>query len=528
MKPLIQLAFFFALFAARTWVCAGEKSAAAARATAVAPYVDDLTVAVDHVDHSRVDVGPLVETLARLMPEAKDEIGRVQGEAAKRIGLFLQAGGKDVYITVSFGGPGPFPRVLAVFPIPAGADEKAVRAVLQVPADTGRRIGDALVIRLPPMEKQPFEIRASQRPELTAAFEAAGDGAAQAVLIPPAYTRRVIEELMPQLPKEIGSGPSSILTRGLWWAAVGIDLSPRPGLHVVIKSQDPSAAEALRRKWAEVLRLAGQHEEVRRVVPQLGQVAPLLTPRVEGDRLILTFDHKTAAIDTLFAAIETPLQQIRSAAQRSQATNNLQQVALAMHNFYDVHKHFPAAASCSPDGKPLLSWRVYLLPFVEQKHLFDQFHLKEPWDSPHNKTLIGQMPAVFHSPRSKAEKGKTNYLAPVGNGALYVSSRDEPQFKQITDGTSNTIMVVEVDDPHAVVWTKPADFSFDPKNPQKGIGSLYEGGFNTAFCDGFVRFISRSIDPKTLAALFTRAGGELVRLAVIAGLFWQGRCLGVR
>jgi prepilin-type processing-associated H-X9-DG protein len=89
-------------------------------------------------------------------------------------------------------------------------------------------------------------------------------------------------------------------------------------------------------------------------------------------------------------------------------------------------------------------------------------------------------------------------------------ARDEPQFKQITDGASNTIMLVEVGDPHAVVWTRPDDFSFDPKDPQKGIGSLYEVGFNAAFCDGSVRFISRSIDPKTLAALFTRAGGEAV------------------
>jgi prepilin-type processing-associated H-X9-DG protein len=157
-----------------------------------------------------------------------------------------------------------------------------------------------------------------------------------------------------------------------------------------------------------------------------------------------------------------------------------------------------------------LSWRVYLLPFLEQKPLFDQFHLNEPWDSPHNRTLIPQMPAVFRPAASKAEKGKTNYLAPVGNGALYASPADEPQIKQITDGTSQTIMLVEVDDRHAVTWTQPDDLAFDPKDPLGGIGSAYEGGFNTAFCDGSVRFLLRSINPKTLAALFTRAGGEAI------------------
>ena len=256
-----------------------------------------------------------------------------------------------MFITVSLGGS----RVLAIFPIPAGTDEKAIRAAPAIPTEAGRRIGDALVIRLPPMENQSFEIRPSQRPELTAAFEAAGDGAAQGVLIPPAYTRRVIEELMPQLPKEIGGGPSRHSDPRRLVGGGGDRPASASALHLVIKSQDASAAEAFRKKWAEVLRLAGQHEEVRRVVPQLGQVAPLLTPKVEGDRLILTFDQKTAAIDTLVAAIEMPLQKMHSAAQRSQSLDNLKQIALAMHNYIDMSKHFPAAASCGPNGKPLLS-----------------------------------------------------------------------------------------------------------------------------------------------------------------------------
>jgi prepilin-type processing-associated H-X9-DG protein len=245
-------------------------------------------------------------------------------------------------------------------------------------------------------------------------------------------------------------------------------------------------------------------------VPQLDQVAPLLTPKVEGDRLLLTLDSKTAAIDTLEAAIATALGQARDAASRTQSMNNLKQIALAMFNYVDVEKHFPAAASFGPDGKPLLSWRVYILPYIEQKQLFDQFHLKEPWDSPHNKTLIGKMPAIYRSPKSKAAQGKTNYLVPVGNGALYATSRDEPQIKDIKDGTSNTIMVVEVDDQHAVTWTRPDDYAFDPKDAKNGIGSLFGGGFNAAFCDGSVQFLSGSIDAKMLAALFTRAGGEAV------------------
>ena len=508
MKTSIPFVFLAVVLAASSWVRAGDQPDAAARAKAVAPFVNETTVVVGHVDVSRAPIGPTAARIARLVPDAKDQIEGVRAEAARHIEQFLQAGGKDVYFTVSLGDSGLLPTALAIIPLSASADENRVRAAMEIPATAGRRIGDALVIRLPPNDSRPIEIQSSPRAELTAAFEAAGDGTGQALLIPPSYSRRVVEELLPQLPKEMGGGPSSVLTQGISWAAARIDLPPQPALHLVVKARDADAAEALHGKWAEILRLAGQDKEVRGHLPQFEQIAALLSGKVDGDRLVLSLDGKTA--DKLLSALEMPLEKARSSAGRAQSMNNLKNLALAMFMYSDAHNHFPAAASSGPDGKPLLSWRVYILPFIAQEQLFNQFHLNEPWDSPHNKMLIEKMPAVFHSPRSKAEKGKTNYLAPVGNGALYASRRDEPQMKDIKDGASNTIMMIEVDDPHAVIWTKPDDFSFDPKDPKQGIGSAVESGFNAAFCDGSVRLLRSSIDAKTLSALFTRAGGELV------------------
>jgi prepilin-type processing-associated H-X9-DG protein len=151
---------------------------------------------------------------------------------------------------------------------------------------------------------------------------------------------------------------------------------------------------------------------------------------------------------------------------------------------------------------------VAILPYTEYDKLYREFHLDEPWDSPHNKALIEKMPAVFRSPKSKSAKGYTNYVVPVGGGALYSTQNDEPTNRHITDGMSDTIMLVEVGDEHAVPWTKPDDLSFDPQEPSKGIGRLYERGFNAAFCDGSVHFNNKSVDDKTLKAIFTRAGGE--------------------
>jgi hypothetical protein len=212
------------------------------------------------------------------------------------------------------------------------------------------------------------------------------------------------------------------------------------------------------------------------------------------------------------------IQSAREAARRSQAANNLKQIALAMHNYHDTFRGFPASYSADKDGKPLLSWRVHVLPYIEQQALYEQFHLDEPWDSEHNQSLIERMPPVYRSPNSNAAPGKTNYLGVRGKEKVFVAPKQDFQGKwplgtgmqEILDGTSNTIMVVEVNDETAVTWTKPDDFEPDEENPLKGLLGLRPGGFQAGLCDGSVRFFAGSIDPKVLKAMFTKAGGEVV------------------
>jgi hypothetical protein len=209
-------------------------------------------------------------------------------------------------------------------------------------------------------------------------------------------------------------------------------------------------------------------------------------------------------------------------AQRSQATNNLKQFGIAMHNFHDVHSRFATSVK-DEDGKPLLSWRVQLLPFVDQAPLFNKSRMNESWDSPHNKALIKHIPPTYVAPGGKVDAGKTNYVGFHHEKAIF-TDEDKMHFRDIVDGTSNTIMVVEADDDHAVIWTKPEDLNFDEKKPHTGLGKLRQGGFLATMCDGAVHFIPSTIAAETLLRLVFRNDGKAIDFNEIrAGVIRQPR-----
>jgi prepilin-type processing-associated H-X9-DG protein len=193
-----------------------------------------------------------------------------------------------------------------------------------------------------------------------------------------------------------------------------------------------------------------------------------------------------------------------------EAQNNLKEIGLALHNYLDKHKTFPATASYDKEGKPLLSWRVHILPEIGEEALYKEFHLDEPWDSEHNKKLVEKMPAVFKHPQFD-EAGTTVYLAVVGKRAAFEGKAGR-KIQHFTDGTSNTILVVEAAAEKAVPWTKPEDWEFDPEKEidTRDLGGL--GGsdfFNALFADGHVEAYIREFDLEALKKMFTRAGGEI-------------------
>jgi prepilin-type processing-associated H-X9-DG protein len=211
----------------------------------------------------------------------------------------------------------------------------------------------------------------------------------------------------------------------------------------------------------------------------------------------------------LVALLLPAVQSAREAARRAQCTNNLKQIALAMHNHHSAMNTFPTDI-VDKNGKPLLSWRVAILPYLEQGDLYNKFKLDEPWDSPHNKALLKEIPKVFVCPsRAKPDPFTTTYRGFNGDTAMFETGKNLG-METVTDGTSNTIMVTEAKE--AVPWTKPDDLPFNPQinGSLYGAGSPHPGGFNCGFVDGSVHFLKNSVNTIVFKALISRNGGEVI------------------
>jgi hypothetical protein len=211
---------------------------------------------------------------------------------------------------------------------------------------------------------------------------------------------------------------------------------------------------------------------------------------------------------TMVGLLVPAVQKVREAATRLESMNNLKQIALAMAKYQDANNgRFPAAAICDKNGKPLLSWRVAILPYIEQEHLYEQFKLDEPWDGPNNIRLLANVVRIYMLPGDNTTPSDhTHYQVFVGNGAAFDKTRGHSR-QDFRDGISNTILVVAAE--KAVPWTKPEDVDFDPNKPLLPLMSRhFRGGFPVALADGSVHLIPLNISENSLKAAITRNGGE--------------------
>jgi hypothetical protein len=494
--------------------------------SAVAPLITDQTVFVARIDLPHVDADAWLDLVEPFLPRPAEVKQADRREAKAWFEAYRKKGGREIYIIYGLNDVPNSPCLLT--PVGDELPRNDLAELLQILIDekTSARIGKLLAVGNEQALKKLQARKPARRPDLEEAFAASGDGLVRVAFGVPADVRRVYEELAPELPKEMGGGSIEILTRGIKWAALSLDAPPKLRARAIIQAADMAAAERLNALVTRGLQ-AGRNLLLQdRDAPDIPafpqfirRMAELLTPRVEKDRLVVDVN-----LATELPALAKLTEGVSVSAERARSMNNLKQLGLALHNYHDVHGSFPTNI-LDKDGKPLLSWRVAVLPYIEEQPLYQQFHLDEPWDSEHNKKLIGRMPKTYRSPRQSSKlTDKTTYLAPFGEGLIW----DEPkrvettqpggrkvvswkgtEIKDVFDGTSNTILLVEADDDRAAIWTKPDDYAVDPQNPAKGLLKHYPEGTLVLLADGSVRIMSKKMKPEGLYTYFTRAGGEV-------------------
>lgn len=490
----------------------------------VADFVDASTVAVGHLDLTRLNLEAAMRLYRDCVPGTPGETSLTEWvkAAAEVQRQVIQAGLSDVYLVVRVDLTSPqLGSFLLLAPVSAGKDPQAVLKILSpvlpvVPTLKGNR-----VLLTPPVHLEAWQrIQPQARQDFVAPLRAAGNTAVQLAVVPTADLRRI--PLGVEVSKKPNPAEALVLSlvtaqqKGRW-AVLTVNAPPTPALALILQMDDAAAASTFQGHVNQTLDLMRQDQKFRQALPQLDELVKRLAPTLRDRQARFLLTAENGGVKTVLAAVGAAVRAEAEFQQGQANVNNLKELGLALHNFHDTFKTFPPQASPSRDGKPLLSWRVAILPFLGATSLYNQFHRDEPWDSEHNRRLIPQMPATFRSPGLPAEvrdelhaKGMTMYLAPVGQGTIF-GGTEATSIANITDGTSNTIMLVEAAPAKAVIWTKPEDLTIDAKDPRTGLTGQ-PGGFRVLMADGSVHRLLDSIDPQMLRRLFQRNDGQPVSI----------------
>ena len=219
-------------------------------------------------------------------------------------------------------------------------------------------------------------------------------------------------------------------------------------------------------------------------------------------------------VPILIALLLPAVQAAREAARRNVCNNNLKQIGLALQNYADINNALPPAYVADENGRPMHSWRVLILPYMEQKALYDRYNFDEPWDGPNNSQLADLMPSTYRCPSDSGASPPstlTSYAAITGQGTLF--DGDTPSsFAMIQDGTSNTIAVAEASQA-GIHWMEPRDLdiaqmTFQINGSPTDIHSEHPGVAMAVFADGHTTTLSTSVSAEMLRAFFSKNGGE--------------------
>ncbi len=398
-------------------------------------------------------------------------------------------------------------------PLPADADDavindlqasaRAMGELLNVPVEVCEPFGGFVYLGSVSKHDRLLHQVTVERLGLTEALASSSDNLATLIVAWSPDQRRVVRELFPTLPEELGGIDALMLADHVASLQIAIPASAN-ALQLEIVTGDEETATRMGdavESWIDYAVASSGNELAANMF--LGMFE--FSRATNADGCQLTWASKTP-VDQIQMMVKSWME---SATGTSSDRDHLMSIGIAMHNFHHSYGSFPPSASYV-DGQPLLSWRVYLLPYLDQMPLYERFHLDEAWDSPHNMSLLSLMPDVYESSNSELNRqGMTRMLVPVADEAAFHGELGVP-ILDLTDGTSNTLLVAMVPAEHAVPWTKPADWEVDFNTDLHAW--LFEGQeiVSALFGDGSVHRLETSLTPENLTRILKYQDGEPV------------------
>lgn len=228
---------------------------------------------------------------------------------------------------------------------------------------------------------------------------------------------------------------------------------------------------------------------------------------VETDKNQVSLSLKLETDPTILVKMLTPLLlKSRVAATRATSLNNMRQIGIGMHNYESAFQHLPPAVLTSPAGKEY-SWRIAILPFIDHNALYEAYRFDEEWNSPHNSEITANIPLVLRHPDSKSPTA-CNYFVVTGKETMFPLDDSKMSFQNVSDGLSNTLMLVE--SKQDIHWAEPRDLDFGDEGLLDSLGGFEDGIFAGTFGDCSSRSISKWVGEEVLRELLTRAGGTVI------------------
>lgn len=467
-------------------------SSSKAQESSLPPQIDSRIQIVAWADVDKVSFEEFLKWTSKTELSLVMEATRLQGNPmpAEFVQKLRKAGAKRIYLATEVTALMGDPSQLGVIIRCDQPDrcEAALAAEPLLPGQILKSIEGAVLMAFSPQGLEALaEIEGQPSKNLAEALESSQDPLGVASAIPPA----VISFLIQSAPKD-GSPMSkavSTLVDLKWFRIAGSP--PDSKLKGDAAFNQPEQA-------AEFAKLVNSV-----VTAEFGAGKNLNLLEVAEDRVKLVNLN------------ENPLRQmlnnVQNAARTAENQSRLRMLGLAMFNYESAYSTFPPQALADKTGKRLLSWRVLILPFLGEKELYDQFHLDEAWDSPHNLALLEKMPEMYRSAgdigASELKPGYTRFVAPLAANSIMGKVGTPTRLREVADGLSNTILLVQAAPSAAVPWTKPEDLKVDLSNPISGMAGAEDPFFLTLFGDGASRLIEATVNKESLLAYIDKDDG---------------------